>query len=230
MTTTATMSSAATTAGLLAGCLVAVLGAMLRIRPDPRLRDDPPPPHHRPLARRLPSRRPSPPGADAIAGWCDALARELRAGTSLGAALRTVAPPAGSSLDEVRHRLSRGVGLADALALSARTADEQAALTVLAACADHGGPAAQPLDRLAAMLRRRAADAAERAVPSAQARLSALVMTLLPGAVLVLLLTTSPSVRTVTATPVGGFVVALGLAANGLGWVWMRRIVAGRSR
>lgn len=218
------------TTALLAGCLVAVVASMTRIRPDPRLRDAPPAPRTRRPAPRLPLRRPARPGPTEIAGWCDALARELRAGTSLGSALRTVHPPAGSSLDGIPHRLARGVPLTEALSVVTRSADEQAALTVLAACADHGGPAAQPLDRLAAMLRRRAADAAERAVHSAQARLSALVMTLLPGAVLVLLLTTSPSVRAVTATRLGGFVILLGLGANALGWWWMRRVIVGTSR
>lgn len=218
------------TTALLSGCLVAVIAAVVRVRPDPRLRDMPEAPARRRASERLPFLRTAEAGPAEIAGWCDALARELRSGTSLGSALRTVRPPDGSSLDEIPHRLARGVPLAEALTVATRTPDEQAALTVLAACADHGGPAAQPLDRVAGMLRRRAADAAERAVHSAQARLSAFVMTLLPGVVLVLLLTTSPSVRAVTATPAGVFVIVLGLVANALGWWWMRRIIVGRSR
>lgn len=219
--------------GLLAGCLVIALGTGLRARPHPRLRDQPPaapaPGSPRRLARRG-WRRPPRVGPAEIAGWCDAVVRELRSGTSLGGALRSVQPPPGSSLVEIPHRLSRGVRVADAVTLPATSPDEQAALIVLAACAEHGGPAAQPLDRLAAMLRRRAADAAERAVHSSQARLSALVMTLLPGCVLALLVTTSPSVRAVTGSPLGAIVVTGGLGLNALGWCWMRRIIAGGPR
>lgn len=227
------------TTGLLAGCLVVAFASAVRIRPDPRLRGSPPiaaarrgrclRPRLLRGMRLLQRRTPSCGPAD-IASWCDALARELRSGASLGAALRTVTPPVGSSLADIPHRLSRGQRLADALALPNVSPHEQAALTVLAACAEHGGPAAQPLDRLAGVMRRRAADAAERAVHSAQARLSALVMTLLPGGVLVLLLTTSPSVRGIVGTPLGAGVVGAGLGLNGLGWLWMRRIVVGRAR
>lgn len=216
-------------AGALAGCLVVALAGAVRLRPDHRLRDAVPPRAHR--RPTWPSLRPDPPpGPAEIADWCDALARDIRAGTSLGAALRAVPAPAGTVLDEIAHRLDRGVPLAEALALTARSADEQAALTVVSACAHHGGPAAQPLDRVAAMLRRRAADSAERAVHSAQARLSALVMTVLPGAVLLLLVATSAPVRAVSTTPIGGTVVVVGLLLNLLGWGWMRRIIGGRSR
>ena len=218
----------------LAGCLVVAVGNAVRLRPDHRLRE---PAHHGDRARaaprsarlRLPGRRRPVAGAADIAAWCDALAREVRAGSSLSAGLRSVRAPAGSSLGDLGHRLDRGMPLADALALSPGSADEQAALIVLAACAHHGGPAAQPLDRVAALLRRRAADAAERAVHSAQARLSALVMTVLPGAVLVLLVATSRPVRSIATTPLGAAVVTTGLALNLLGWWWMRRIIAGRS-
>lgn len=221
------------TAGLLAGCLVVALASAVRIRPDPRLREASPIAAarcQRRLSTRLLRRRTPACGPADIAGWCDALARELRSGASLGAALRTVTPPVGSSLADIPHRLSRGQRLADALALPVASPHDQAALTVLAACAEHGGPAAQPLDRLAGVMRRRAADAAERAVHSAQARLSALVMTLLPGGVLVLLLATSSSVRSIAGTTLGAGVIGAGLGLNGLGWIWMRRIVAGRAR
>lgn len=220
------------TAALLSGLLVTALLARHRVRPDHRLRTlapaaGTPPPTGTPPRLRRRTRRCRP---DELAGWCDALARDVRSGATLRAALRAAEPPAGSSLREVGRRLQRGASLADALSVRVASPHEQAALTVLAACAHHGGPAAQPLDRVAATLRRRAADEAERAVHSAQARLSALVMTVLPGTVLLLLITTSASVRTVTATPTGAIVVACGLGLNALGWWWMRRIIGGGRR
>lgn len=223
-------------AAMLAGCLVVAVLAHVRIRPDHRVRDTPDhrvrnTPSVRPAPRRLRvGRRPSPCGPAELAGWCDALARDVRSGASLAAALRAETPPTRTAFVEARHRLERGVPLADALSVPATSPDEHAVLMVLSACADHGGPAAQPLDRVASTLRRRAADQAERAVHSAQARLSASVMTVLPGAVLVLLLTTSPSVRAVVPTPFGAIVIVVGLGLNVLGWWWMRRIISGGRR
>ena len=170
------------------------------------------------------------PGTEEIAGWCDGVARDVRSGRSLAAALRTIDPPDGTCLAAIPHALARGRPLTDALSVPDPSPDEQAVLTVLTACAHHGGPAAQPLDQVAATLRRRAADAAERAVHSAQARLSALVMTVLPGAVLSLLLVTSPSTRATTGSPVGVAIVVVGLGLNVMGWLWMRRIIVGGTR
>ena len=58
------------------------------------------------------------------------------------------------------------------------------AFTVLRSCARFGGPAAAPLERAAATLRARDAVAAEQQAQSAQARLSARVLTLVPIALL----------------------------------------------
>ena len=219
---------------LLTWLLIAATLSRWRLRPGPGLRDLGP---ELPSRTRLPrspvppwrrrSRRPGP--AD-VAAWCDALAREVRSGTSLANALRSVAPPDGSALVAIPHDLARGRPLAEALAVPASTAHEAAALMVLSQCALHGGPASQPLDQVATTLRRRAADAAERVVHSSQARLSALVMTVLPGAVLLLLMTTSTSVRSVSSTPTGLLALIAGLGLNGLGWWWMRRVIAGRPR
>lgn len=215
-------------AALWSGLLTVSVLAAVRLRPDPRLRaralDRPA------TASRVPRpRRRARVGPGDLAAWCDRLAREVRSGSSLVGALRDVAAPAGAPT-EIRHRLDRGVPLAEALEVVAPTVDEQTVLIVLSACASHGGPAAQPLDRVAATLRRRAADAAERAVHSAQARLSARVMTVVPGGVLLLLVATSPSVRGVATTPTGLVLVGIGALLNGLGWWWMRRIIVGSPR
>lgn len=212
--------------GSLAGLVVAVALASLRMRPDHRLRDTSPP-HPRGGRKR---RTIAPRSPDELATWCDSLARDVRAGSSLVAGLRTRPAPSGSPLGEIARRLERGVPVAEAVVVESTRSDEQAVVTVLAACARHGGPAAQPLDRVAATLRQRAADAAEREVHSASARASATVMTVLPVAILALLLVTSPSIRSAVAAPLGGLVVTLGLVLNGIGWRWMRRLVAGGRR
>jgi tight adherence protein B len=108
--------------------------------------------------------------------------------------------------------------------------DVAIALAVVTACHEHGGPAAEPLDRAAGVLRSRAAERAERRVQSAQARLSATVLTWLPIAVLGVMLATSPAVRRVVVSPLGATIVTVGTTINLLGWWWMRRIVERAAR
>lgn len=175
-----------------------------------------------------------------IARWCDDIARGTRAGLSLGGAIVDATPPAG--VPDVGHlvlRLARGEPVERATAgvterLDRGPADGTAsslalAFTVLQACARHGGPPSEPLSRAAAVLRGRANDDAERRVQSAQARLSALVMTVLPLAMLTLLLVTSGSIRAVVTGRSGLLIIASGIALNLIGWRWMRSIIERRA-
>lgn len=231
-------------AGLLAAAAVAVLGAAVHPRPsreqlaalaaghsvtgtnatrrreDVRLRTTP--------AARRRSGAGSP---DEIAQWCDEIARAARSGSTLTAAVRGARAPAAlaAELAAIHLALDRGVPLAAALEHApAGNADAQLAFTVLRACAEHGGPPGEPIDRAAATLRGRAADLAERRTHSAQARLSAVVMTWLPIAMLALLLVSSASVRAAVTGPAGLLVVASGAILNFVGWRWMGRIIEGR--
>jgi tight adherence protein B len=142
-------------------------------------------------------------------------------------------------LDPIHLALDRGATLVDAMS-AAGPATRRVARTgppgssgvamvrsVLIAAADLGGPAAQALDRTAAVLRQRDADAAERRVHAAQARLSATVLTVLPVATGALLLAFDGDVRRAVTGPVGSLLLGLGLLLDMLGWWWMRRIVAG---
>lgn len=226
---------------LLAALLVVVLGHRVRPRPE-RCRAlrrsasaNATPVVRRPLRRR---RRPDRERrADDLAAWCDRLAQAVRSGSTLSMAVRTVAPPSsdGGEVAAVVLALGRGRTLADAVAGIATTGrridpDVGVAMTVLRACATTGGPAAEPLDRAAATLRARAAELADQRTQSEQSRLSAIVMTALPVAMLGLLLATSPPVREVIVSPTGATLVAVGVAANLVGWRWMRRIIDGATR
>ena len=97
--------------------------------------------------------------------------------------------------------------------------------SVLAGTADIGGSAAAPLDRVAGALRLRVVDSQERDAHSAQARLSAHVLTLVPLGVLVLLVATDAHVRSVVVQPFGAVLLAAGLTLNLSGWWWMRIII-----
>ena len=213
------------------GLAVLVLAAALRPRPAarsvvPRSRDAPP--GRQPGHRSWPRRRRRDVDAGEVATWCEGLARVIRGGSTLIAALRSVEPPAScrSVVDGIVLALDRGARLTDALTVSSTSPHLNLAITVARACAVNGGPPAEPLDRAAATLRSRAADAAERRTQSAQARLSAVVMTVLPIAMLTLLLATSAPTRDAAVSGPGLAAIAVGGALNIAGWRWMRRIVA----
>lgn len=182
----------------------------------------------------------------AVAAWADDLARVLRRGSTLHAALTHTVPNDAvveQRSSSLRHWLGRGATVADACE---EWADELAddchggsgrrtgssdrvellatMSAVLAAAASLGGSAAAPLDRFAVTMRQRASDDLERTAQSAQARMSAKVLTSVPIAVLALLLLTDDDVRAVIASPAGATVVSLGLIVNVVGALWMRRI------
>jgi len=182
------------------------------------------------LARRRTSARIEP---AVLAAWCDALARAVRGGATLRHALCSVPSPAcvESRLAPALLALERGASVTAALSnLDARSPDLDLVLVVVRACAEHGGAAAEPIDRAAAALRQRAALAGERRTNSAQARMSALVMTSLPAAMLALLALTSRSVRSAATEPPGLIAIALGMTLNVLGWTWMRRLIGRATR
>ena len=168
---------------------------------------------------------------DDVAAWCDEVSRIVRSGASLATALRSASPA--PALSDVMAPIGLALDRGDSVAGATRRvvsgeSGVDLALAVVRACAELGGPAALPLDRTASTLRGRAADLAERQVHSAQARLSAVVLTLLPGAALALLVATNEATRTAVTAPSGVVCLGAGAALNATGWWWMRRII-GRS-
>lgn len=167
-----------------------------------------------------------------MAEWCEHVARSVRGGNSLTRAIdeaAVVAVRAAGAIEPVRHAVRRGRSLTDALAELSPDASSPLGLVVpvLASCAELGGPAAAPLDRVAETLQGRAAERAERATNSAQAQMSARVLTTLPVGMLALLALAEPSVRTSIGTPAGIVCVVVGGLCNLGGWRWMRRITGG---
>lgn len=240
------------TAALVACAVAGAVGSMLVGRPVRRPAPEPTASTHvsgrRPLRWAIPNvRRPSQMVRPASLGaWADDLARALRHGSTLHTALANTLPT--DTVIErrsasLRHWLGRGAtvaeacdewadelaGHADALTGRRRRAGDRTELlgtmaAVLAAIASLGGAAAAPLDRFAVTMRQRASDDLERAAHSAQAKMSAKVLTSVPLAVLALLVLTDADVREVITSTAGGSTVALGLALNTLGALWMRRI------
>lgn len=211
---------------------IAILACGAAVHPRPRARRAGARPaaarHRRSLRWSRSAREPDRVAAE-VAAWCEGLARVVRSGSTLTNAVRTVEPPAccSDSVERIILAVDRGARLTDALVVSTDSPHLDLAVTVLRACATEGGPPAEPLDRCAMTLRARAADAAERRTQSAQARLSATVMTVLPVAMLLLLLLTSSPTREAAASRAGLVAISIGGALNVSGWRWMRRIITG---
>lgn len=175
--------------------------------------------------RPWPRRRSPTPDPIALAHWCEGIARCVRGGDALRTAVDR--PPDDASITAIVEAIRRHVADPHRTRL---TPDAALVAAVVSACLDQGGPSAEPLDRAAGVLRARAAERDERRVQSAQARLSAIVLTWLPVVVLVVLVVTSDGVRRVVTTPVGIMLVTAGSLLNLAGWWWMRRIVERASR
>lgn len=217
-----------------ASVAVATLPRPRSRRPCPAPVGEPPPaptaPRRRRRVRRFGGRRQPGAEATALAQWCEGVARSVRSGASLGVAVGETTLPDDHTCRTETVETLRAVAAAvrhGHRPPPAPPGDLALVIAVLTACIDHGGPAAEPLDRAAAVLRGRAHEAAERATQSAQARLSAQVMTLLPMAMLLMLVTTSASVRAVVMTPPALVTIAAGSALNAIGWRWQRRLLRG---
>jgi tight adherence protein B len=168
---------------------------------------------------------------EALAAWCDDVARGLRLGASLHAALATDPTPPG--LAAVVRAATHGEAVAEAAlradARSRREHDDATrfVLRTLAIASLGGAGAPHALERTASALRDRAAAAANRRAQAAQALLSMRVLTWLPVVVLAWLLATSDAARDfVVRSPRGWACLVLGATCNALGRRVMRRLVA----
>jgi hypothetical protein len=164
-----------------------------------------------------------------LAQLLDDIARRCETGETLPSAFVEVArrSPARESFAPVVAAVGAGSTLRDALDLLPPTRAPEFTLTrhVLRLAAVLGGDVSESLDRTAVTLRERHAMTQERLVQSAQARLSARVLTWLPLGFAGWTMSTSPAVRRFVPTPVGVMCVCVGLALNIAGWRWMDRTI-----
>ncbi len=204
-------------AALLVGLLAMLIAAPAARRLHPALR---------PLQPEACGPRRSRRSAPDYASMLDAIARQVRSGSSLTSAVIDEIDRS-SPLGEVAERLAGRGSLADALT-AITPGDDDLALTVqaLSATAHLGGPIAATLDEAAAVLRERAAARAERRAHGSQARLSGRVLTIVPLGFAVWSAVTSQRTRDVYVATAAGSICALcGLALNLVGWRWMKRII-----
>lgn len=159
---------------------------------------------------------------DRWAALLDTMAADVRGGASLTVAYNEATAHHGLH----GHILTPSLRLTDVPGATSPDPDETVVLQVVSAALALGGPVAATLDTGAALLRERSTARAEAHAHSAQARLSARVLTAVPLAFAGWSLLASPSFRTaLTSTP--GLVSALiGGTLNLAGWWWMKHIVA----
>lgn len=179
--------------------------------------------HRRPRSHGV--RRRPPPAADAWASLLDSIAADVRSGASLAAACQRATTAAGLHGIVVHPGCSPPFRLTTEPDTPNATADEAVVVQALSAAHALGGPMAATLHAGAALLRERAAIRAEASAHSAQARLSARVLTAVPIVFASWSLLSSRSFRTAAFSPIGATSAALGALCNLLGWWWMRRIV-----
>lgn len=175
-----------------------------------------------PIASRgRPSRR----AATDWAEFIDSVAGEVRAGHSLRRALDAALH---------QHRpdgqvLALGATL-DHLEAVTTDPDEAVAMHSITTAMRLGGPVAAGLHAAAALLRERHATRADALAHSAQARLSARVLTAVPMVFCVWSAAASGSFRATLTTGPGATVAAAGIACNLAGWRWMRHVIAQAAR
>jgi len=157
-------------------------------------------------------RRAATPSGSDWATFLDTTSTEVRSGSSLPAA--------------IAHAQQRHPELAAWMASPNSTdADSVVVTQSLATALELGGPVAATLHHAAALLRERAAQREEAKAHSAQARLSAKVLTAVPLLFAAWSATTSATFRQAITSSTGLASATAGLAGNAIGWWWMHRIV-----
>ena len=170
---------------------------------------------------------------DQLAEGISVLAAALRAGRSLRQAIELagaeVDAPIGPSFERITARVELGDPMDDAIATWAEEisgADARLAAGVLRMHRRTGGALAVTLDRLAETLRNRGSAARELRSLTAQARLSANILGLLPLGFFTFLsvIAREDMVDAITA-PSGATAIALGLVLQAAAYVWIRGLL-----
>lgn len=161
------------------------------------------------------------------------IAGALRSGRSLGQAIelaaRDVEPPLGPSFRRLADRIDLGDPMDLAIASWAQDAggsDARLTAGVLRLHRQTGGSLAAPLEDLAGTLRARRGAAREVESLTAQARLSATILGLLPlGFFLFLSVVARQDLQAAYRTPAGVMAIGLGFGLQAVAYVWIRRLL-----
>lgn len=168
--------------------------------------------------------------ADAVG----AIVSALRAGMSQAQALAYAAAETGPPLSDSLQACVEKIGVGEPLDAAVNNwadeiASEDAHLIASVIELHHriGGDLPMVLDRVAGAIRERVAVAAEVRAYTAQARLSGLILGLLPvGFFAFLWLTSRAEIQAALATPAGLAAVLFGLVLESLAFLWIRKLLA----
>jgi len=171
--------------------------------------------------------------ADQLGDTLQLISGTLRSGHGLLQAVDTVAEESESPTREEFRRIvieSRlGKSLADALRAAAdrvRNDDFEWVVQAIDIHREVGGDLAEVLDHVAATIRSRSSIRRQVQALSAEGRLSAWILLILPLGLTVVISIVNPSyLQELTDTTAGNVMIAAGLVLLGAGGLWMRRIV-----
>ncbi|WP_298235028.1 type II secretion system F family protein [uncultured Azohydromonas sp.] len=163
----------------------------------------------------------------------DLMGRALRAGHAFPTAIKMVgeeaSDPIARDFRQLSEEINFGMGLTEALTrLAQRVPLEDARYFVIAVLIQRetGGNLAEVLDNISAIVRARLKLRGQVRTLSAEARLSAWILGLLPFAMALLLQLLNPKfMQTLWTDPAGVKLIGMALGAMALGVVWMRKIV-----
>jgi tight adherence protein B len=170
---------------------------------------------------------------DQLAEGVSVIASGMRAGRSLRQAVELAAaevdPPIGPSFGRIVGRVELGDPFDDAFdtwAAEISGADARLAAGVLSLHRQTGGALAATLEELASTLRARRSAARELRSLTAQARLSANILGLLPlGFFAFLSVVARDDMVAAITTRAGAFAILLGLVLQAAAYVWIRRLL-----
>lgn len=168
-----------------------------------------------------------------LAECIDLMARALRAGHAFPTALQMVGDemsgPCGSEFRLTFDEINFGVTIGDALLnLLQRVPSDDLKYFVVAIVIQRetGGNLAEVLDNIAAIVRARIKLMGQVRTLSAEGRLSAIILTLLPFGTAALIYVLTPDFLTVLFTdPIGPKLITAALVMMGLGIFWLSKIV-----
>lgn len=167
--------------------------------------------------------------ADAVADWCAALIGHHRAGRGTAGAIADtntthddISAVRRVAIDATQRQRSLNEALDEMAPNVSR--DLQMVIAAISAATASGSAVSPALNRAEQVLRRRADQRREITVASASARMSAMVLTVLPLVVLGVAAIASATVRAYATSTTGRLTIGIGMLLAGTGWWWIRRL------
>ena len=167
--------------------------------------------------------------ADAVADWCAALIGHHRAGRGTAGAIADtntthddISAVRRVAIDATQRQCSLNEALDEMAPNVSR--DLQMVIAAISAATASGSAVSPALNRAEQVLRRRADQRREITVASASARMSAMVLTVLPLVVLGVAAIASATVRAYATSTAGRLTIGIGMLLAGTGWWWIRRL------